>query len=43
MIPSKCITLDANILLRAIFGKRVRQLLSSYEDFVAFYSPDNCF
>ena len=35
--------LDANILLRAVLGMRARGLLTSYEDVVAFYSPDICF
>jgi predicted nucleic acid-binding protein len=37
------LVLDANILLRAVFGVRVRDLLESYEDMAAFYSPDVCF
>ena len=35
--------LDANILLRAVFGQRVRQILEAYEDEARFYSPDVCF
>lgn len=35
--------LDANILLRAVFGMRVRALIESWEDAVDFYSPDVCF
>jgi predicted nucleic acid-binding protein len=35
--------LDANILLRAVFGVRVRVLLETYEDSVSFYTPDICF
>jgi predicted nucleic acid-binding protein len=42
MNSPKGLVLDANILLRAIFGDRVRSLLNSYEDVVAFYSPDVC-
>jgi len=37
------LVLDANILLRAVFGVRVRGILESYEDVAAFYSPDVCF
>jgi len=37
---SKRLVLDANILLRAVFGSRVRNLLETYEDAVAFYAPD---
>ena len=43
MNPSKGLVLDANILLRAVFGARVRQLLETYEDAAGFYSPDVCF
>lgn len=39
----KEIALDANILLRAVFGTRVRQLPETYEDVAGFYSPDVCF
>jgi hypothetical protein len=39
----KGLVLDANILLRAVFGSRVRQLLETYEDVAGFYSPDVCF
>jgi predicted nucleic acid-binding protein len=37
------LVLDANILLRAVFGIRVCAILESYEDSAAFYSPDACF
>ena len=43
MKQPKPLVLDANILLRAVFGVRVRELLESYEDLAAFYSPDVCF
>jgi predicted nucleic acid-binding protein len=39
----KRLVLDANILLRGVFGVRVRNLLEAYGDTVAFYSPDVCF
>jgi predicted nucleic acid-binding protein len=39
----KRLVLDANILLRAVFGVRVRALLETYEDSVSFYTPDICF
>jgi predicted nucleic acid-binding protein len=42
MIPQKGIVLDANILLRAVFGTRVPQLLDTYHETVAFYTPDRC-
>jgi hypothetical protein len=34
---------DANILIRAALGRRVRALLETYEDSIAFYTPDVCF
>jgi predicted nucleic acid-binding protein len=42
MSSPRRIVLDANILLRALFGKRVRGILKSYEDSVEFYAPDVC-
>jgi hypothetical protein len=43
MTRRKGLVLDANILLRAVFGQRVRELLEAFEDAVTFYSPDECF
>lgn len=43
MSNSKRVVLDTNILLRAIFGIRVRSLLETYEGVVLFYTPDVCF
>jgi predicted nucleic acid-binding protein len=43
MSARKGLVLDANILLRAVFGQRVRQLLETYEDEAIFYTPDACF
>jgi hypothetical protein len=39
----KRLVLDANILLRGVFGVRVRSLLEAYEGTVSFYAPDMCF
>lgn len=39
----KGLVLDANILIRAVLGKRVRGLLERYEETAEFYSPDICF
>jgi predicted nucleic acid-binding protein len=36
------IVLDANILIRATFGKKAFGLLGKYEDNVEFYTPDYC-
>lgn len=43
MTEQKRLVPDANILLRAVFGSRVRSLLEAYEDSVSFYAPDVCF
>jgi hypothetical protein len=37
MNPRKRLVLDANILMRAVLGLRVRELLESYEDTVPFW------
>ena len=36
----KAIVLDANILIRAVLGKRVRELIVDNADRVQFFSPD---
>ncbi len=43
MNASKGLVLDANILIRAVFGKRVREILERFEDQAAFFSPEVCF
>ena len=43
MNPRRGLVLDASILMRAVLGRRVRELLEQYEDVAAFYSPDVCF
>ena len=43
MNPRRGLTLDANILMGAVLGRRVRELLEQYEDSATFYSPDICF
>jgi len=42
MTTRKGLVLDANILLRAVFGQRVRQILEAYEYRANFYAPDVC-
>ncbi|MGA2113293.1 MAG: PIN domain-containing protein [Bryobacteraceae bacterium] len=37
------LVLDANILIRAVLGSRVRSLLQAYEDSTDFYAADVCF
>lgn len=36
----KAIVLDANILIRAVLGKRVRELLLAHSEAVKFFAPD---
>jgi predicted nucleic acid-binding protein len=43
MNAGRGLILDANILLRAVFGQRVRHLLEKYENEARFYTPDVCF
>jgi predicted nucleic acid-binding protein len=43
MSSRKGLVLDANILLRAVFGTRVRAILETYEESASFFSPDICF
>ena len=43
MNSHKGLVLDANILLRAVFGQAVREILERYECGAKFYSPDCCF
>ncbi|MGB9070344.1 MAG: PIN domain-containing protein [Candidatus Acidiferrales bacterium] len=41
---AETIVLDANILIRAVMGHRVRQLLDTYENHgILFYAPDVAF
>jgi predicted nucleic acid-binding protein len=42
MSASKKLVVDANILLRGVFGTRVRGQLNSYQETVSFYTPDLC-
>ena len=36
------LALDANILMRAVLGKRVRSLMETYAEHVRFFTPDAC-
>lgn len=41
-MSSKSIVLDANILIRAVLGERVRNLIIQYHPAVDFFLPDVC-
>jgi len=43
MTGRRGLVLDANTLLRAVFGQRVRQILEKHEDEARFYTPEMCF
>ena len=43
MTGRKGLVLDANILLRVVFGKQVLHILEKYENEARFYTPDVCF
>lgn len=38
-MSSRCIVLDANILIRAVLGKRVRELIGQYGAEITFFVP----
>jgi predicted nucleic acid-binding protein len=39
-MKNKAIVLDANILIRAVLGKRVRELIIDHTESVQFFAPD---
>jgi predicted nucleic acid-binding protein len=41
VISSKAVVIDANIILRAAFGKQVAGVLSKFEN-AGFYTPEHC-
>lgn len=43
MKEQRGLVLDANILVRAVFGKQVRRILESASEGSVFCSPDRCF
>jgi len=42
-MPGKALVLDANILIRAVLGKRVRELLEAYCEVATFFVPRAAF
>lgn len=42
MSSSRVLVLDANILIRAVLGNKVRELLIAHSDSVEFFTPDIC-
>jgi len=43
MTGQKRLVLDANILLRAVFGVQARTLVYAHQDSTEFYAPEVCF
>jgi predicted nucleic acid-binding protein len=39
-MPNRALVLDANILIRAVLGIRVRRILEKYADSVSFFVPE---
>lgn len=39
-MPNRAIVLDANILIRAVLGMRVRRILEQYSDSASFFVPE---
>jgi predicted nucleic acid-binding protein len=42
-MKDKVLVLDANILLRAVFGRKALKAISKYADTIRFCSPSSCF
>lgn len=39
-MPGKALVVDANILVRAVLGKRVREIIETYAEQASFFVPD---
>ena len=39
-MPGRALVLDANILVRAVLGNRVRQIIETYTGSVSFFIPE---
>lgn len=42
-MPDRALVLDANILIRAVLGNRVRTLIEAYAETVAFFVPETAY
>jgi hypothetical protein len=42
-MPGKALVLDANILIRAVLGQRVRIILESHAERVSFFVPETAY
>lgn len=43
MASQRRLVLDANILMRAVLGRRVRQIIETHSEHAAFFAPDIAF
>ena len=42
-MPSKALVVDANILVRAVLGRRVREVIEAHAEHVLFFVPESAF
>lgn len=42
-MPSKALVVDANILVRAVLGKRVREVIETYAKDIWFFVPESAY
>ena len=42
-MPGKALVVDANILVRAVLGKRVREVIERYAGQVSFFVPESAY
>ena len=42
-MPSRALVVDANILVRAVLGKRVREVIETYTEDVSFFVPESVY
>jgi predicted nucleic acid-binding protein len=42
-MASRALVLDANILIRAVLGNRVRRILEEYAESVSFFIPESAY
>jgi PIN domain len=43
VVSERRLVLDANILMRAVLGRRVRQIIETHSEHAAFFAPDVAF
>ena len=42
-MPSRALVVDANILVRAVLGRRVREVIETYAGDVSFFVPESAY